>query len=410
MNQNTVKLRRNVKFVAIVLSVLMMVSVLAGCSGTAQPAESSAAASGSQAAAATSAEASASAPEPQETTSATITVTDHNGSQVVLPREINRVVVTSIYPMPAALSMFLGSADKLVGIHPVSMAAAKSSVLSKVFPEILNASTGFVQGSDINMEELMKLNPDVVIYSASSQAEKDLYKNAGIPAVGISATKWDYDVIKTYDEWINILSQMFPDQDKSQAVSEYSREIYDFVQAKVKDIPEEKRTRALFLFTYDDKAMMTSGKRFFGQYWADASGGINVAGVLDKEQSVEINMEQVYEWNPDVIYITNFTPAQPQDLYTNNIGGDDWSQVKAVKDKKVYKMPLGSYRSYTPGVDTPLTLLWMAKTMYPDAFADVDMTQKVKEYYKQIFGIELTDEDVSKMYTPSSAAGDIKLS
>ncbi len=409
MNQNAVKLRKNVKFIAIVLGILMLLSAVSGCSDAAtaeesalpEPAETASAAPTQQTAEASAAE------EPQGDT---IIVTDHSGNEVVLPQEINRVVVTSIYPMPAALSMFLGSAEKLVGIHPVSMAAAQNSVLSKVFPEILNASTGFVQGSDINMEELIKLDPDVVIYSAGNKAEEELYKNAGIPAVGISATNWDYDVIKTYDEWINILGQMFPDHDKSQVVSDYSREIYDFVQERVKDIPEEERTRALFLFTYDETAIMTSGKHFFGQYWADASGAVNVAGVLDTEQSVEINMEQIYEWDPDVIYITNFTPAQPEDLYTNNIGGDDWSQVKAVKDERVYKMPLGSYRSYTPGVDTPLTLLWVAKTMYPDQFADIDMTQKVKEYYSQIFGIELTDEDVSKMYTPSSDAGNIKLS
>jgi iron complex transport system substrate-binding protein len=409
MNQNAVKLRKNVKFIAIVLGILMLLSAVSGCSD-ATTAEESALPEPAETASAVPTQQTAEASAAEEPQGDTITVTDHSGNEVVLPQEINRVVVTSIYPMPAALSMFLGSAEKLVGIHPVSMAAAQNSVLSKVFPEILNASTGFVQGSDINMEELMKLDPDVVIYSAGNKAEEELYKNTGIPAVGISATNWDYDVIKTYDEWINILGQMFPDHDKSQVVSDYSREIYDFVQERVKDIPEEERTRALFLFTYDETAIMTSGKHFFGQYWADASGAVNVAGVLDTEQSVEINMEQIYEWDPDVIYITNFTPAQPEDLYTNNIGGDDWSQVKAVKDERVYKMPLGSYRSYTPGIDTPLTLLWVAKTMYPDQFADIDMTQKVKEYYSQIFGIELTDEDVSKMYTPSSDAGNIKLS
>ena len=117
-------------------------------------------------------------------------------------------------------------------------------------------------------------------------------------------------------------------------------------------------------------------------------------------------MEQVYEWDPDVVYITNFTPTQPEDIYNNAIGGDDWSSVKAVIDQRVYKMPLGSYRSYTPGTDTPMTLLWMAKTMYPDLFADIDMNQEVKDYYMEIYGVELEDADVVAMYNPSDAAAD----
>ena len=48
----------------------------------------------------------------------------------------------------------------------------------------------------------------------------------------------------------------------------------------------------------------------------------------------------------------------------------------------VYKMPLGMYRSYTPGIDTPITLLWMAKTAYPARFEDIDVTQRAIDYYR----------------------------
>ena len=53
-----------------------------------------------------------------------------------------------------------------------------------------------------------------------------------------------------------------------------------------------------------------------------------------------------------------------------------------------------------------MTLLWMAKTMYPDLFADIDLEQQVKDYYQEIYGVELSDEDVSAMFTPSSAAAE----
>ncbi len=45
-------------------------------------------------------------------------------------------------------------------------------------------------------------------------------------------------------------------------------------------------------------------------------------------------MEQIYKWNPDIVFITNFTTAKPADLYENTVGSFNWSGVSAIKDQK----------------------------------------------------------------------------
>lgn len=45
--------------------------------------------------------------------------------------------------------------------------------------------------------------------------------------------------------------------------------------------------------------------------------------------------------------------------------GQDWNQLKAVKNKQVYKVPLGIYRWYPPNGDAPLVLKWMAQHNHP---------------------------------------------
>ena len=45
-------------------------------------------------------------------------VVDHTGREVELPKEINRIVISSILPLPSVYCLFEGSAEKLVGIHP----------------------------------------------------------------------------------------------------------------------------------------------------------------------------------------------------------------------------------------------------------------------------------------------------
>ncbi|HIQ59378.1 MAG TPA: ABC transporter substrate-binding protein [Candidatus Merdivicinus intestinavium] len=392
------------KILALLLSCSMALTALAGCgSGGSSQAESSAAETVS--AEESPAEADSGAAD-SGTEADTVVITDHAGRQVEVPAQINRVVVTDILPMASVLTVFLGSADKIVGIHPSSMSAAESGLLGELFPEILEADTSFMAGGDLNVEQLLNLDPDVVLVNASSTELISAIENAGLTAVGISPSKWDYDILETYDQWIALLSQMFPESSKSEEISAYSKEVYGLVQERVKDIPEEEKKSILFLYNYDDNQIITSGKHFFGQYWADAIGGRNAAEEVEAENSnAVISMEQVYQWDPDVVLITNFTTAQPDDLYNNTIGGNDWSSVKAVTDGQVYKMPLGTYRSYTPSADTPVTFLWMAKTVYPELFEDIDITAEVRDYYQELYGVTLTDEQIDRMYNPASAGG-----
>ena len=337
------------------------------------------------------------------------TITDHAGNQVEIPAQVNRVVVTDILPLPSIITVFLGSGEKIVGMNPASMSAAKTGLLGELFPDILNASTDFMNGSDINMEELMKLEPDVVFYNAGSKEMGEALTSAGFAAVAVSVNKWDYDSIETYDHWVELLSQIFPEKgDTADKVSQYSQKVYEDIQKRVSGLKKEEQKNILFLFNYSDTTMITSGKKFFAQFWCDAVGGRNAPeGVAAENSNAVINMEQVYEWNPDVIFITNFTPVQPEDLFENAVGQDDWSPVKAVQDGHVYKLPLGTYRSYTPSTDTPMTLLWMAKQVYPDLFEDVDITKEVKDYYQAMYGVKLSDEQVERMYHPGrdAAAG-----
>ena len=69
-------------------------------------------------------------------------------------------------------------------------------------------------------------------------------------------------------------------------------------------------------------------------------------------------------------------------------------------------MPLGIYRTFTPGADTPVTLQWLAKTVYPEKFADLDIDRITREYFAQYYNVELTDEMLKKMYNPSKQAAE----
>ena len=339
--------------------------------------------------------------------SGTHVVTDHNGNQVEVKNQIDRIVVCDILPLPSVLTVFFDSGKKIVGMNEASMIAAKNGLLGQLYPEILQASTSFMDGSNVNIEELTKLQPDIVFYSGSNKELGEQLRNSGFSAIGISVNKWNYNTIETLNNWFSLLGEIFQENDKAEKVAKRSNEIYKLVQERVNSIPQDQKQRVFFLFQINETNITTSGKLFFGQFWAEAIGAVNVGEELTTDNSVAVNIEQVYTWNPTLIFITNFNQAYPEDLYGNTIGNYDWSEIDAVKNKNVFKMPLGMYRSYTPGADTPITLLYLAKCAYPDLFADIDITAEAKSYYKDLFGIDLTDEQINGIFNPDAASGNV---
>lgn len=387
------------KFLSLVVVICMLTFVLGGCTQSVQENEEPDTQEVDSQVDNTSV--TSSAEEEKETR----IIVDHAGNEVEIPSNIERVVITSLWPLPSIYVLFQGSADKLVGMHPASLSAAKYSMLTKIAPEVADVETAFIQNGELNAEELIKLNPDVVFYSATNAKDKEILNKAGIPAIGFSTTIENFNTVETVNRWVELLGEIFQEEDKAKEITEYGRKAYNDIQERIKNVPEDEKPKALILFKYSDKQFQTSGDNFFGQYWLDATGAINVASSLSG--MADINMEQVYEWNPDIIYITNFSKYMPEDLYSNvALDGHDWSGVKAVIDKKVYKYPLGMYRWYPPSSDSPLCLWFMAKMNYPDLFSDIDMEKLTKEYYKKFYDVELTDEEVKIIFNPAREAAD----
>ncbi|HWP50932.1 MAG TPA: ABC transporter substrate-binding protein [Clostridia bacterium] len=387
---------------AIALCGAMLLTALSGCgSVSAKPAEAARVSVAAEPAA-SSEVASASA-----STATTRTIIDHAGNEVVIPTEINRVVISSILPLPSVFCLFDGAADKLVGMDPSSMAAAKNSILPKIHPEILEADTSFIKDGSLNVEELLKLKPDVVLYSADKTADYEALKKAGIPAIAFSTSKFKFDTVATFDNWISLMGEVFGQQETAKEIADYGYEVRDEITKTLQAAGDSLvKPKVLILFRYDNGTIKTSGSNFFGQYWLETTGAINVASELTG--MAEINMEQVYQWSPDIIYITNFSPYQPEDLYQNTIDGFDWSVVKAVKEKKVYKFPLGMYRWFPPASDTPLAMQWLATQNQPELFKDIDMDKEISDYYKRFYNYELTSEEISQIFNPSSEASGLK--
>lgn len=331
------------------------------------------------------------------------TIIDQNDREVVLPENIERIATGRILPFPAVYFLATGSTDKIVGIHPASKSAAKTSMLGKMSPSILESETGFIQGSDINVEELLKLETDVVFVYGDNGHKLDVYDAAGITSVGIRTMSIAQgNSVETLNSWLELLGAITDQEDRAMEIIDYGRLVEEDIQKKVAEV--EDKPKGLMIFTHTDGKAIVSGKGFFGNYWLKATGAIDVAE-NDIKIKAPVDMEQIYAWNPEVLYITNFTELQPEDFYNNTIEGQDWSEVDAVKNKRVYKIPLGIYRWFPPSGDSPLMLQWLAQKNHPDVFT-YDMGQVMSDYYARYYGYQLTEEEINMILNPSDLSAE----
>ncbi|MBQ9494298.1 MAG: ABC transporter substrate-binding protein [Treponema sp.] len=336
----------------------------------------------------------------------TRTVVDQIGDTVVLPQNVERVVIASVWPLASVYCLAFGT-DSIVGLDPAIISAAENSMLIKKYPDLSNKPSSFSKNGVLNVEELIALKPDVVLYSSGIMADRDAARTAGIPAVGFSLDVKDFNAVETINSWVSLLGEVMGKDIRDNNYIAYGNKIQELVASRVKNIPENEKPLCMFIHRYTETGVGIPGLKTWADYWITASGGRNAAASVSGTPTV--TMEQIYQWNPQKIYITNFNDALPYDLYNSTFHAFDFSTVDAIKNKAVCKVPLGMYRWYVTCSDSPMMLLWMAKQNQPEVFADIDLNAYMREFYQTFYGMNLSDAELNMIYNPvREASGGIK--
>lgn len=332
----------------------------------------------------------------------TRTVTDTIGNTVTVPAEINRIAIISTMPLASVFCMVEESGEKLVGLTPASKNAAMQSFVSRIAPQVADVSTAFAEGESVNVEEVVKLEPDVVFYNTNNAADCAAVEQLtalNIPCVGFSTSIGDCNTVETFNAWAMLIGEVLGKEVRAQEIVEYGRSVQEMVAERIATLNDEDKTSALILTNYTQSAIVAAGSTF-GRYWLSAIGADNVATEIETATS-PVTLEQVYAWDPEVIFLNSFSAFTAEDILNSTaVEGQDWSQLTAVKNGRVYKMPLGVYYWFPPCSDSPLALQWMAQKLYPELFEDLDMNQVIVDYYRDFYGLELTQEDLDTLYNP----------
>ena len=338
---------------------------------------------------------------PAASQTGTTRVVDDELGQITVPAESKRIATTA--PAYTTAVLLLGGADKLVALEDNY---GKNEWIKGKYPQLANLPVVF-SGNEVNMEELTKQDPDLVIY-ASRYGENNLKQLQELDIATVSSPKGS-------DKQGNKIDQLRARQvylgeviggvqlDKAKKYSEEYLAIRSEIEAKTASIPETERPTVVQLSGAGDSLQANNGSAI-GQELITLAGGVNAgAGATGESKGpsgqTKIDPEQLLSWNPELLLVDS---TKIRDSITSD---PVLSGLKAVQNNNIIVIPNGAMAWAYNGPEEYLNMYFFAKAVHPELFKDVDMEARTKAFYKEYFGFDLTDDDIKHLFNLTDGQG-----
>ena len=330
-----------------------------------------------------------------------ITVTDMVGREVAVnPGSYKRVVCIGA----GALRMYsyIGDAALLAGVEDIdneslanrpkmfdSVARPYVLAFGDTFRKLPSCGVGGPMAQAAEAEKILACNPDIVISEFEDVEKSDaLQQQLGVPVITLGAgSNGVFD--EKFTGSMQLLGKVFGKEDKAANLTKFVADQRAAIEAKVANIPEGDKPSVYIcgLGNWGTTDHLMTAENYISFQIAgvkNAVSGLGIQGIgpIEEEKFVELG-EQMDIIIMDAAAVKNIKPLYTQDPTL-------FDTCKAWQEGEVYLEM--AYNAYYTNYEIALINTWfIAKTVYPEAFADVDMTEKTNEVTKMFLGAELAE-------------------
>lgn len=243
------------------------------------------------------------------------TVTDVTGRTFEVPENLERIV--ALTPGDCEIIYALGGGDLLVGRGEYCN-----------YPQEAAEVVSVQSGSETNIEQIIALEPQVVIMSKMDQSEEQVaaLENAGIAVCMDTET----DIEGVYES-IRVIGEIIGHEEQAETVVKEMQDTFTELQKKVKD---EEGSTVYYEVSPLEYGLWTTGKNTFMNEIGDMLGLTNIFSDIDGW--AEVSEEQVLERNPDYIVTVTMYFGDGPKPEEEIMGRAGWQNVTAVKEGNVY--------------------------------------------------------------------------
>jgi len=313
-------------------------------------------------------------------------VVDMAGRSVPVRDNPRRVVTLGSAPVINSFVFALGKGETIINGLPAAKQFNRSDCcrFQTVFAPQLDTHPALEAGDwSLKSETLLLLRPDLIL--TGTRKHIDLLEKLGIPAVCIALNGRG----ETNREIMTLLGKVYNKEYESNRYIEYFDSVMHRVRDRIRDIPEKEKVRVLYCnFKVMTQSSITT------DWWIEAAGGISLGkdGPL-KDGIRSFSAEHILAWNPAIWIVS--VPDEIDMVYRDS----RFRNVTAVKNKKVFSVPVGAIRWSHPTSEQPLGVLWATKLFYPERFKDLNIEAEMEYFYLTFFRYRLSGKEIKEMLT-----------
>ena len=243
-----------------------------------------------------------------------LTVTDMKGREITLDAPASRIV--AITASDVEILYALGAGDLLVGRGEYCDWPAE--VLDK--PVVKS-------GAETNLEEILALEPDVVIMATMAQTEDQV--NA-LEAAGVKVIVSDAQNLEGVYTAITMIGDVVGKTDEAAAIVKEMQDTFAEIRAKA----ENTGKTVYFEISPLQWGLWAAGKNTFMDELAEICGLTNAFAEIDGWG--EVSEEQVLAKDPDYIVTTSMYWGEGPTPVEEIASRAGWDQLKAVKNNQIF--------------------------------------------------------------------------
>lgn len=296
------------------------------------------------------------------------------------PIEVKRVFVAGA---PAAVLLNSVAPAQLVG-WPFVVSEQGKQWLSESSRQLPVVGRLAGRGSTISTEQLMALRPDVIVdvgdvnehYLSLAQ---DLSEKTGIPYILIEGR------IQDTPEQLAVLGALLGQQRHGQQLAQTAQEVLGYVAEQRQAQPNQ--SPRIYLARTATGLETGAGQSIHSEV-INLVGAKNVAADIEGERLLELSMEQVLVWNPEVIL------TQDKNFYQGIYRNPLWQDIQAVKNRHVLFVPSVPFGwiDVPPSVNRLLGALWLSAWIHNES--EQILLEKVRHLFVMFFQ---NDPDITKL-------------
>lgn len=316
-----------------------------------------------------------------ETPETTVTITDMEGNQVTVSKDVKKVACISQSATDLMIAFGLG--EKIVGTY-------RSFTYNK-WAEVLypKAKDYKAYSYSVSAEELLNDGVDLVIIQDTENAQS--FRNAGIPVIAVH----QYSPTGAFDDEVydvaNILSTLFPEaKAKADAWIQDVKDTISDIQTKCGTVNSE------------NAVYYVNGEKSKGLYYSDGGNSMisriydvaNVRLATEKYEVINVHKvsdEEMVALNPYAMMIGG---AYQNNLVDELNNSPVWSTLDCNTNDRVYRIPVCMVGIENVSAETPLMLKYTASLFNEYEF---DLKSEMKSNIKKYFNYDLSDSDVTNM-------------